>query len=290
LDLLNFEERVSEPLPAIFNSTNRSAVALSADLAVVGLKDGQVELWRTQPLEKLRNVAPSAIAATELGLSESGRWLAVARGDQTTELWDIQEDLLMDKLPPLARAVSSDWRYDGLTFWAGDRRLVRATVGSQRSPALIEIFLIPERERRLIRHTHKGSLITFAVSPDGTLLATSGLDGRVKIWDVRSGRELDTLHGQLIGFFSLAFSPDGSRLAAGAWDGTITLWDVETRQQMATWSAHRRKCDWLSFLDKGRLLASAGEPNEGGGEIRIWRAPSWDEIAATEAEAKKSEH
>jgi WD40 repeat protein len=153
---------------------------------------------------------------------------------------------------------------------------------------LIEIFLVPERERRLIRHTHKSSLNNFALSEDGKLLATAAWDGQVKLWDVRSGRELDTLRGQLVGFIGLAFSPDGSRLAAGAWDGTITLWDMDTRQQVANWKAHRRDCGWLCFIDGGRLLASAGESSEAGVRIetRIWRAPSWEEITAAEAEEK----
>jgi WD40 repeat protein len=290
LDLVKLEESASQSLPAVFHSTNAIAVDPGAGLVAVGLKEGPVELWRTEPLEKLRAVAISQLAATELALSESGRWLAVNRRDETTELWDLQENRLIEKLPPLAEPVKGDSRYDGLSFWAGDRRLVRATARSQQSPALIEIFLVPERERRLIRNTHKGVLNNFALSQDGTLFATAAWDGQVKLWDVRSGRELDTLRGQLVGFIGLAFSPDGSRLASGAWDGTITVWDMDTRQQVANWNAHRRSCEWLCFIDGGRLLASAGEPNEAGVrvETRIWRAPSWAEIEPAEKAERKA--
>jgi WD40 repeat protein len=112
----------------------------------------------------------------------------------------------------------------------------------------------------------------------------------VKLWDVRSGRELDTLRGQLVGFMGLAFSPDDSRLAAGAQDGTITLWDMDTRQQVANWKAHRKACKWLCFIDGGRLLASAGESSQAGARIetRIWRAPSWAEIEALAKTERKT--
>jgi len=290
LDLIKLEESASQSLPPVFRATNAVAVDPGAGLVAVGLKDGPVEVWRTEPLEKLRAVAMSQIQATEMALSESGRWLAVNRRDQTTELWNIQENRLIEKLPPLAEPVRSNWFYDGLSFWAGDRRLVRATALSQQSEALIEIFLVPERERRLIRHTHKGPLTNFALSQDGSLLATAAWDGQVKLWDVRSGRELATLRGQLVGFMGLAFSPDDSRLAAGGQDGTITLWDMDTRQQVANWQAHRRACRWLCFIDGGRLLASAGDSSEAGDrtETRIWRAPSWTEIEASEKAERKT--
>jgi WD40 repeat protein/serine/threonine protein kinase len=289
LDLIKLEESASQSLPPAFGATNAIAVDPGAGLMAVGLKDGPVELWQTEPLEKLRTVAMSQLQATELALSQSGRWLAVTRRDQTTELWDIQDNRLIEKQPPLAEPVKSYWFYDGLSFWAEDRRLVRATGRSPQSEALIEVFLVPERERRLIRHTHKGPLNNFTLSHDGTLLATAAWDGLVKLWDVRSGRELATLRGQLVGFMGLAFSPDDSRLAAGANDGTITLWDMDTRQQVANWKAHPRSCQWLCFIDGGRLLASLGQSREGstGTETRIWRAPSWEEIeAAKKAEAK----
>lgn len=73
---------------------------------------------------------------------------------------------------------------------------------------------------------------TFSVrfSPDGTLLASGGADGNVKIWRVSDGALLQTLS---IGteltpnVFTVAFSPDAQFLAAGT-DAlhTIKVWRV----------------------------------------------------------------
>jgi len=73
---------------------------------------------------------------------------------------------------------------------------------------------------------------TFSVrfSPDGTLLASGGVDGNVKIWRVSDGALLQTLSiGTELSpnVFTVSFSPDGQFLAAGT-DAlhTIKVWRV----------------------------------------------------------------
>jgi len=80
---------------------------------------------------------------------------------------------------------------------------------------------------------------TFSVrfSPDGTLLASGGVDGNVKIWRVSDGALLQTLSiGTELSpnVLTVSFSPDGQLLAAGT-DAlhTIKVWHV------SDWSVFR---------------------------------------------------
>jgi len=63
---------------------------------------------------------------------------------------------------------------------------------------------------------HAGSVISIAVSPDGTRILTGSTDGAAKIWDMNTGQDLLTLKGHKGYITAVAFSPDGRRIATGS--------------------------------------------------------------------------
>ena len=67
------------------------------------------------------------------------------------------------------------------------------------------------------------------MAPDGSWLASAGVDGTVWIWDPASGRDRATLTGHKTtvhgGAAALAVAPDGSWLASAGRDGTVRIWD-----------------------------------------------------------------
>ena len=72
-----------------------------------------------------------------------------------------------------------------------------------------------------------------AFHPDGSLLATAGVDGTVRLWDVATRAPVAVLRGHTGVVWRVAFSADGKLLASGSSDKTIRLWDAQTHEQLA---------------------------------------------------------
>ena len=74
-----------------------------------------------------------------------------------------------------------------------------------------------------------GGLNSVAFSPDGTTIATTGINGddTLRLWDAATGRQIGSpLTGHTDDVTSVAFSPDGKTVATGSNDETVRLWDV----------------------------------------------------------------
>jgi len=59
-------------------------------------------------------------------------------------------------------------------------------------------------------------------------VASSGLDGRVYLWNARTGEEIRRFRGLGKEAYAVSFSPDGGLLAASGYGGTVRIWDLES--------------------------------------------------------------
>lgn len=121
-------------------------------------------------------------------------------------------------------------------------------------------------------------------SPDGTLLAATGLDGTIRLWGAadphRPPTAASTVTASAQPLFALAFSPDGRTLAVGGADATVTLWDLlDPRHPVRVGTPLTGPTSTvyaLAFDPTGaRLIA-------GSNDTRIWR---WDVANPRQPEA-----
>jgi hypothetical protein len=111
---------------------------------------------------------------------------------------------------------------------------------------------------------HTGGIESLAFSPDGRFLASGAEDKLVKIWDVVTGRDVQTLRGHVNDVTSVAFSPDGELVAAGSLGQTIRLWRLSTGRVIKTlWF---REISWhpVVFSPRGQWLALASR------DVQLW--------------------
>ena len=73
---------------------------------------------------------------------------------------------------------------------------------------------------------HTEVVTSLAFTPDGTRFASASHDKSIKLWDVKTGREMTTLSLQTDRVFCIAFSPDSTQLVSAGTDRTVRLWDA----------------------------------------------------------------
>jgi WD40 repeat protein/serine/threonine protein kinase len=119
-----------------------------------------------------------------------------------------------------------------------------------------------------------GGLKRVAYSPDGKLLATAGMEGSIRLWDLATAQLRHTLHAHAGGVRTLVFAPDGQRLASGGQDGAIRVWDLASGQAVRAWPAHQAPVNCLAFSSDGLTLASGGDDHQ----LLLWNAATGQQL------------
>ncbi len=81
---------------------------------------------------------------------------------------------------------------------------------------------------------HNNNVNSVAITPDGSTLASASSDQTIKIWDINSGKCLNTLQGHTRWINSVNFNANGEILASGSADETIKIWDIKTGKCLKT--------------------------------------------------------
>ncbi len=151
--------------------------------------------------------------------------------------------------------TSCAWRPDGQRLATGD---VHGHVQ------------IRDREGRLLHDwaAHDLLIARLAFDPAGRRLATASWDGRVRIWDLASGRQIAELADHGGEAFAIAWHPSEPRLATAGRNGLIHVWSTDDWRELMTLTGHRSYVYDLAFSPDGDTLASAS----GDASVRLWKA------------------
>ncbi|TVY63976.1 Vegetative incompatibility protein HET-E-1 [Fusarium oxysporum f. sp. cubense] len=95
-------------------------------------------------------------------------------------------------------------------------------------------------------------------SKDSTLIASGSHDKTVKIWNVATGEEEQTLEGHTDTVRSVIFSKDGKLIASGSYDKTVKIWTVATGIKIRSFDASRLTKVFSFADDDSVLVTSAG--------------------------------
>jgi WD40 repeat protein len=238
----------------VFSGDDKTLLSVARALQQPGefrrwdVADGHTETWF------------QVLPFTSVAISGKGKTLALGTGDGTITLLDATSGKVQHTLKGHTAAVLA------LAFSGDDQTLVSVARPFQRLGEIRRWDVAGGTAKEAFR-VRMGAGTFVAFTGDGKTVASVGDDGKVKVWDVASGREKHTLKGQAGGKLgAVAFSPDGKTLATGSGDGTLTLWDVADGKEKHTLKGHTGAISLLRFSGDGKTLASAGADHL----IRLW--------------------
>lgn len=261
--------------------------------------DKTLRLWDTQTGTEIRQfVGHTSIVAT-VDFSPDGQVLVSGGVDQTIRFWDVDSGNELKQFYSRDTVTSLDYSPDGkyvlsngqpdALLWdaqfKSEPQIIHVTNPTQdggpwhikytydsrylltSGPSSAQIWNA-QTMQKLYTLEPKTSIRDGALSPDGKLLfaSTDGPDTNAYLYDVASGKTIQTFAGHSALINEVDYSPDGKYVSTSSMDNTAIVWDVHTGKIVRRFEGHTAALGHSIFSsDSQRLLTSSTD-----GTLRLW--------------------
>ncbi|MBE2267110.1 MAG: WD40 repeat domain-containing protein [Anaerolinea sp.] len=285
LDQPDFEARADAAL-----TTYESGLSYSPDgqTLAYGTEDGAI-LWNPTTQEVTQEIVISddqSPYVVDVAFSADGAYLAFASRNFGVSLWNVSLGNWL-----LGEPRQNDTFRD-VSALAFNNALEMPLLASVQFGSIINLFSFRNGMTLTNVRGFHSPILAADLNSDDETLATSGLDGIIHLWNLETGREINTFNSPPAWLSDLAFSPDGSTLAyavsGSILEGEVSgeldpgranltphtglhLVDLATGEITGQLGSSTRRYNFLAFSPDGETLAAAESNDQ---NIQTW---NWTE-------------
>jgi len=222
-------------------------------------RDGSKELGSLQ-------VAPGQIRMRALGMLNRGETVLAGCIDGVVRVIDVQ-----------SMGVTNVIRTQGAEIYAMlvDEGRGRALTGH--ADAMMRVIdlrsgtvtVVPEKMQRRVEGMD--------FNPDETLLATTGMNGAVVLWDADRVTKVAEIATSAMPW-GVKFNPDGKTLAISSYEGIVEVADVATCKVLLSVKGHARLIPAICYSPDGKIIATGDEH----GLVKLWDSATLRSLATLE--------
>jgi len=218
------------------------AISFDGQFALSASWDGTLRLWDLNTGATTRRFIGHTRDVLSVAFSADNRHIISGSRDKKINLWNTLGQL---KLSFPANEGHSEW-VSCVRFSPSAQHSLIVSAGWDK---LVKVWSLTHCRLRNNLIGHTGYVNTVTVSPDGSLCASGGKDGKAMLWDLNEGRHLSSLEGGDT-IHALCFSPIRYWLCA-ATASSIKIWDLESKVVVAAEQPFSKR--YLKYLTKKYL-------------------------------------
>ncbi len=264
------------------------------DFLIAGSDKGEFLVWNAADFQERLKISKKSSGIHSISISD--KVYAICTQDGNVQIRDIKSQREIRTIRSDFAAGAIAMSRDGALLAGGERqggvKVVSAATGAT------VFHLGTEQKLRAIRFSGDGSRIlaahangvnswnapsgrllytfkenldeikTFAVSRSERYIVVGSVDGRVKVWDLRTVGIPRTLHVSAKSLWNVQFSPDGKRLVTSGTDGDATFWDVRSGIRLRTIHVGSRRITPAVYSHDGAFVLTG----DTAGNAKLWDA------------------
>jgi WD40 repeat protein len=216
--------------------------------------DSVIQIYETKNYEIKKELNGHSTTILAIDINAKNDLMVSAGRDSTIFLWDLDKLTVLAKFRYHKAAITSIIILKNLIISGGTDNQI----------------LIYDRITNKILHVlnkHSHHVLDLALHPDDTTLASSGADGKIVIWDIKTGEARNEIITDSW-IRGVAFKTDRTQLIYCTDKGKVIEWNNERKELI---NKHRQGFDWLTtvnYTTDGRAFVSGNIK----GSIRIKHA------------------